>query len=155
MKPQRQVPWCIEWSAALFLGVAAFSTITHAGSCTRFEAMRDWPFYVIVWAIYSGVAVAVVKAQNWVRWLFVGFAVLCVAGRFFGPGRYLARSTPEIWDDVEGLIALAGASLCFLPAANRYFQAKKKPNHPSEQTSGIVTPGAAAPAAPIPPVAHR
>jgi len=131
MKQHRQVPWCIEWSAALFVCVAAFSTITHAGSGTLDEAIRDWPFYLMVWAIYGGVAVAVVKAQNWTRWLFASVAILNISIRFLGLAPHLVRSTPEVWDYVEGLFVLAAAVLCFLPPANRHFR-KIEPNQPSE-----------------------
>jgi len=132
---QRPVPWCIEWSAALFLCVAAFSTITHAGSCTLDEAIRDWLFYVTVWAIYGGVAVAVVKAQNWVRWLFATIAILGFAIRLFGLAPHLVRSTPEAWDYVEALIVLAAAVLCFVPPANRYFREKNSNHFPQPTPS--------------------
>ena len=42
-----------------------------------------------------------------------------------------------------------------MPSGFHLLEIKKKPNQLPEPTSGIVTPGAAAPVAPIPPVAHR
>lgn len=134
MSQLQPIPWCIEWSAAIFVGVAAFSSILHFCSMPIHSALADWSYYIFLWAFFSGIAVAVLRAQNWVRVLFVGMAVLRAASFLFHPYGmyYVIRTTPAAWDHGVEVTVLVAAALCFLPATNQFFRERSRP----EQVTG-------------------
>lgn len=78
MNLKRQRPWCIEWSAALFIATAAFLTLVHAGSRSNTEALADWLHYVVWWVFFGSIALAVLSGQRFVRWIFVGAAIFAL-----------------------------------------------------------------------------
>ncbi len=75
MSLREKRPWCIEWSAALFIAIAAFSTIVHIGSRSRTEALADWPKYVVEWVIIGAIALAVASGWRSIRVLFACAAI--------------------------------------------------------------------------------
>jgi peptidoglycan/LPS O-acetylase OafA/YrhL len=128
MPTRRRIPWSIEWSAALFVSVAAFLTIVDL-SLPPAQPARDWTMYAMLWAVFGSIALAIVKGWNWVRWLFVGYTLLMLATFLMPVFMKVVQTTPAAWDNGVSATLVCAVVLCFLPSSNAYFRASKKTLH--------------------------
>lgn len=126
MNAARRIPWTVEWSCALFVGIALFTTIVHVASRPMAEIAADWPEPALLCALYGGIAVAVLRGASWIRPLFIGVALLGIVSLFTPHACMIVRTTPEAWDHAIDEMTAIAAALCFIPPSNRYFSDRKR-----------------------------